>query len=177
MEHGQHRRGADAGAEQDDGPFIAAQCEGAARRRCLDGVAHPHVLVQEGAPDAVGFALDADAVRTVIGGARERVAADDRRAAAPLGRRRTVRYCPGLTAPDAGRAPSAGVSVNEVIVALSRRMAVTVSGGNPGQAGGAGVCVAVSSCSSRVRNEPFHPSLSAGILSARSSVRRERSGR
>ncbi len=88
-----------------------------------------------------------------------------------------MRYCPGLTAPGAGAAPSAGVRVNEAIVLLSRRISVTVSGWKPCHAGGAGVSVPGSRCSSSVRNEPFHPSLSAGIRSARSSLRRERLGR
>ena len=49
--------GADAGADQDDGPSIAANVKVAARRRCLDGVADPDVLVQEVLPTPSGSRL------------------------------------------------------------------------------------------------------------------------
>jgi len=60
VEHREHRGRADAGADQDDRARAVAQDEAPARRRGVDAVADPQVLVQPAAGGAV--ALDADAV-------------------------------------------------------------------------------------------------------------------
>ena len=58
VEHREHRRRADAGAEQDDRPVARPQDEGAARGRDLEHVPDAHGVVQPAAGRAV--ALDAD---------------------------------------------------------------------------------------------------------------------
>ena len=84
--------------------------------------------------------------------------------------------CPGRCG--ASGLPSAGSNTKERTSAVSGVTAATVNGRNPAQAGGSGTAPVRPllparpdcTCSSRLRNECFQPSASAGIASARRSV-------
>ncbi len=79
VQHRKHRRYADAGTQQDDGPRILPQRETSARRADLHSVANLDLVGDILARRAVGFALDADAPGRGIGAARQRIAARHRR--------------------------------------------------------------------------------------------------
>lgn len=92
--------------------------------------------------------------------------------------------CPGRAG---GRgSPSGEARTREKMLLLSGSMRATFRGRNPGQAGGGLVAAPVrprlpvvgpSTLSSRSCSEVFHPGLSAGMRSPRSSCAREWPGR
>ena len=78
VEHGQHRSGADAGADQQNGRLRLVEDEGAARCSDLELVADGKPVVQVAAGGAVGLVLDGDAVVVGAGWAGEGVVAEHR---------------------------------------------------------------------------------------------------
>ena len=133
VEHGEHRRRADAGADQQHGRLGPVEDERAARRGDVELVAHGEPRVKPAAGDALVLPLDGEAVVAGAGRSRERVVPQDRsRAVVRLDAEREV-----LAGTRGGSATPAGSSSRtETTVSLSRSIPATVSRRNPGHAGG-----------------------------------------
>ena len=78
VQHGEHRGGADPGADQQDGGVATVEDEGAARRCDVESVADGEPGVQVAAGRAVGLALDGDPVVAGVGRSGQGVVAEQR---------------------------------------------------------------------------------------------------